>query len=74
MTVQHFADPERNGRHYKRLPLSPWCFHQSLPQKTVYGAFKRIACSAHLILDEARNIVVNGESRSHIMMLISKAS
>lgn len=58
-----------------------WCDYKSLStlriaagsqtpaQQIVHGTFERVAGTLDLFLEEAGNIVVDGKSSSHIMML-----
>lgn len=73
------AEPGREahlaGRHYKSLSgLRIAAGGQAPAQQSVHGALERVAGAPDLLLDEAGNVVVNRESRSHIMMLQRKTS
>jgi len=48
--------------------------NQPLPQQPVDGALEGVSRAADFLLNELGDIVVDGESGSHIMMLIVKAS
>jgi len=61
--------------HHKSFPrLGIPAGHQSMPQQAVHGSFERIPAPPDLVLNQLGNIVLNGKSGSHIMMLYNKAS
>ena len=69
------TDPEGERRHHEPLFLL-WIIagDQPLPQQPVHRSFERIAASPDLVLNQPGNIIVNGKSSAHIMMLERKAS
>jgi hypothetical protein len=70
MPVQHFADPKWKGRHDKGL-RSRFLMrvHQASPEKAVHRSLEGVSGAPLLLLHQHGNIVVNGQSGSHIMML-----
>lgn len=70
MTVQHFADPERKGRHYKGLRGSSLLdVHQATTQQCVHRSLEGVTGAPLLLFQKHGNVVVDGKSGSHIMML-----
>lgn len=47
---------------------------QSAPQRAIHGLFEWLACAADLLLEQGSNVIVNRQSRSHIMTLAENAS
>ena len=69
------ASVQRDWRDLKSLPRL-WIATgvQAVTEQVVHCAFERTAGAPHLLLDKAGNIVVDGKSGSHIMMLRDKTS
>ena len=61
----HRARSDLEGARGFRLP----CMCQSETEKPVHNYLERLTRAADLLFQEDSNIVVNGKSRSHIMML-----
>jgi hypothetical protein len=75
MPVQHFADPQRKGRHYERRSFGIYVFgRQSMPQQPVHRPLEGVARAPLLLLHEHGNVIVDGESLPHIMMFSLEAS
>ncbi len=73
--VESRLEPHRKRRHFKRLNrLRLTGSIQTRTQKPVDRPLEGVARLTHLLLDQAGNIVIDGESCSHIMMLDMKAS
>jgi hypothetical protein len=68
-------DSQREGRHDKRLGDSFLLrVHQAEVEQTIDRPLEGVARAPLLLLDEHGNVVVDGESLPHIMMLTLKAS
>lgn len=65
---------EANGFDNKALLWGMGSLSQSEAEKMVDCGLKRNPAALHLVTEKAGDIVVNGQSRSHIMMLLNKAS
>ena len=69
------ARVQRDGRHHEPLLLFGLSRRgEAEAQEMVDGSFERIAGAFGFVLNQARNIVIEGECGSHIMMLRRKAS
>ena len=69
------AQAQEKRRHHKWFyGLGISAGGQALAEQGVDGALEGVAGAADLFLDQAGNVVVEGEGGSHIMMLPSKAS
>jgi hypothetical protein len=69
------AQAHEKRLHHKRLRgLRIAAGSQALAEQSIDGALERAAGAAYLFLDQAGDVVVEGEGGSHIMMLILKAS
>ena len=63
------------GLYYKALSgLRIAAGDQALAEQSIHGALEGVARVPLLLLDEDGNVVVDGQSGSHIMMLSKKAS
>jgi len=66
---------QRERCHHKRLGISLFLrITQTALQQAVHRPFEGSARAPSFLLDECGNVVVDGESGSHIMMLGWKAS
>lgn len=54
------------------LPLAR--MRQAQAEQAVHNRFERLAAAPDFPINKDRDVVVNGERRSHIMMLVRKAS
>jgi len=75
MAVQHLTDPERDRLDDKPLlcPRFRSC-REAKTQQLVDSPLIGVARAPHFLLNQNSHIVVNGQSRPHIMMLPKKAS
>jgi len=62
----------RNLERSSRLRLA--CMGQPKAEQVVDDRLERFAAATDLLFEEHRNVVVDGEGCSHIMMLVLKAS
>ena len=60
--------------HYESLPDRAFRRRQTQPQQAIYYLFKRFAGFVGLFVHQGGDILVEGKSSSHIMMLQYKAS
>jgi len=75
MAIQHRPHTQRKRLHLKWILCFPLpSSHQALPKQTVHRPLERVPGLPNLLLNQLGQIVVNGESCSHIMMLDLKTS
>jgi hypothetical protein len=65
---------ETNGCDCKVLLLGMSSLFQSEAEKMVDCGLERNPAALHLVTEKAGNIVIEGQSGSHIMMITSKTS
>ena len=75
IVAEPWRQAHRNWRNNERLSgLRIAAGRQAPAQQVVHGAFERVAGAPDLFLDETGDVVVDGESGSHIMMLCMETS
>ncbi len=75
MAIQHLAHTQRKGLDNKWL----YCLRlvgsaESAAEQPIDSPFEGVARAPHLLLHQHGNVIVNGKSGSHIMMLQLEAS
>ena len=70
MAVQHLTDPEGERFDDKRLfPFGLGRRSEPQTQQPVDGALEGLTGMPNLLLDELGYVIIDSESRTHIMML-----